>query len=153
MKRITLERITLVLMAVCLIAGCLDEVEFPKYNDSKNYCGPEGVFSVPRTNPLTGADFNTACYNHDKCYADCKTNGKTQGDCDLAYRQTMDDACDTEFDRMMSECDKKAGYNPLKYSCIASARLRVVSCWGQVKTYYEAVSAGGKAIGSYPCQE
>ncbi len=141
----------LIFLALVLAAlGCI-EPEFPAYNASKNYCGPEGVFSVPRGSLISDADFNGACYGHDKCYTECKNHCNTQEYCDKQFRQTMDDAFDDAFDKHMNECDKKAGYNPLKYTCIASARARASSCWTQAATYYQTVSAGGKAIGAYPC--
>jgi len=145
-------RIAAALLALtALLSGCLEDTEFPAYDASKNYCGPEGKFSVPRTSPLSGADFNVACYNHDKCYDQCGKTKATQDECDEAFKQTMYDACDQAFDEKMTECDKKAGYNPLKYTCIASARLAASTCWTQAKTYQVTVSAGGKAIGSFPC--
>jgi len=147
-----MRKIILLLAGIVLMLGCLDE-EFPAYDASKNYCGPEGLFGVPNSNPLSGANFNSGCYNHDKCYAECKTNHKTQGDCDAAFKQSMDDACDAAFDQKMSECDLKSGWNPLKYTCIANARISASSCWTQSGTYWAGVSAGGKAVGSYPCKE
>ena len=140
------------MLAVSMQAGCLEDVEFPPYDASKNYCGPEGLFSVPRTNPLSGADFNQACYGHDKCYTECGKTKKTQDACDQEFKQTMYDACDDAFDKDMNVCDARAGYNPFKYTCIASARAAASSCWAQAKTYQVGVSAGGKAVGAYPCE-
>lgn len=137
-----------------LICGCEDlNFSFPPYNESKNYCGPEGLFSVPRGAALSDADFNNACYNHDKCYFECETNGKTQADCDNTFKQMMDDACDQEYDRQMNICDQRSGWNPFKYTCAAEARIATSACWTQAATYYKTVSAGGKAIGAYSCKE
>jgi hypothetical protein len=153
MKHQTAVALSLILLLV-FFCGCLDEPPaFPPYDETKNYCGPEGLFSGPNSNPLSGASFNPACYEHDKCYAECKTNGKNQAQCDNEFKQTMDGACDDVFDKTMNECDKKAGYNPFKYTCIIKARLATSSCWTQSGTYYGLVSAGGKAVGAYPCED
>ncbi len=124
---------------------------FPPYDAGKKYCGPEGKFSVPCGSLLGNADFNHACYYHDKCYSECKTAGNTQAYCDTQFRQTMDDACNQMFDDMMNECDKKSGWDPFKYTCIASARLKTSACWTQSATYYKTVSLAGKRIGAYTC--
>lgn len=139
------------LLALTLVSGCLEDVEYPPYDAKKNYCGPEGLFSVPRGSLLSAADFNRACYHHDKCYAECGKTKRTQADCDESFKQTMYDACDDAFDKEMNVCDARAGYNPFKYTCIASARAAASACWTQAKTYHVGVSAGGKAVGAYPC--
>jgi hypothetical protein len=138
-------------LVVLSLSGCLDDFEFPPYDDKINYCGPEGLFSVPRGSLVSGADFNRACYAHDKCYTECGKTKATQETCDEAFKQTMYDACDDAFDKHMNECDAKSGYNPLKYTCIASARARASACWSQAKSYNVGVSVGGKAVGAYPC--
>ncbi|MFH0861685.1 MAG: hypothetical protein V1875_01525 [Candidatus Altiarchaeota archaeon] len=138
-------------LTVFFTLGCLEDFEFPAYDANKNYCGPEGLFSVPRGSLISDADFNRACYGHDKCYTECGKTKATQDKCDQEFKQTMYDACDDAFDRHMNECDAKAGYNPMKYACIASARARASSCWSQAKTYQVGVSVGGKAVGAYPC--
>lgn len=125
---------------------------FPPYDQDKNYCGPEGMFSAPSGHLLSEADFNTACYEHDKCYSECLVKPKnTQTYCDGQFKRMMDNSCDQEFDRRMNECEKKSGWNPLRYACIASARVRAVTCWGQSRSYHGIVIIGGKLIGAYPC--
>jgi hypothetical protein len=138
------------ILALILASGCIEDPKFEDFNPDKNYCGPEGKFSVPR-GTLSNADFNYACYAHDKCYHECRTNKRTQESCDKEFRQIMDDACDAAFDAHMLECEKKSKWNPLRYSCIASARARASSCWTQAATYHKTVSVGGAAIGSFTC--
>ena len=144
------KHLILAVALVVLFSGCIEEdAGFPPYNSSKNYCGPEGLLSGPNTNPLSGANFNFACYGHDKCYDECKSNGKTQAQCDQEFRQVMDDACDEKFNQKMNECDAKKGLS--SYWCAAGARIAASSCWVQASTYHNLVAAGGKAVGSYTC--
>jgi hypothetical protein len=146
-----MDRFYLILASVALVimlSGCLENEEFPAYNVTKNYCGPEGLFGVPNTAP-SGASFNSACYEHDKCYEQCKSNGKSQAVCDQDFRQTMDDSCDAKFNEKMTECDAQGGIS--SYVCEAGARLAASACWTQAATYHNGVAVGGKAVGSYPC--
>jgi hypothetical protein len=138
---------------VLLSVGCIEEEDpgYPAYEAEKNYCGPEGLFGVPNVDIMSAADFNPSCYNHDKCYAECKTNGKSQAVCDQEFRDTMDDACDERFNEKMNECDKESGIS--SYLCEAGARIAASSCWTQAATYHNGVAAGGKAVGSYPCED
>jgi hypothetical protein len=124
---------------------------FPKYDASKNYCGPEGKFSVPSGSLLGTAGFNLACYYHDKCYSECEKPENTQDHCDTQFKQTMDDACNQMLDELLNECDTKSAWNPFKYTCIAIARFKTSACWTQAATYYQTVSIAGKRIGAYPC--
>ena len=144
---------SLALMLVISISGCLEEVEYPAYDPKTNYCGPEGVFSGPNTNPLSGASFNLACYEHDKCYALCEKNKHSQLYCDGQFRQIMDDSCDEQLDKLMNECEKRGKWNPLRYSCIAKVRAQISSCWAQASAYHNMVAYGGRAVGSYTCDD
>ncbi|MFH1403449.1 MAG: hypothetical protein ABIH11_04190 [Candidatus Altiarchaeota archaeon] len=146
-------RVLAFIMIVMLAGGCLEDVEFPAYNASKNYCGPEGKLSGPNKNLLSQANFNYACYTHDKCYAECAKTMRTQAYCDREFKGIMDDACDAELDRLMNECEKRGKWNPLRYACIAKVRAQISSCWTQSATYYGLVATTGKPIGSYTCDD
>ena len=125
---------------------------YPAYNSAKNYCGPDHLFSVPRGSG-NGADFNYACYKHDKCYAECKKPNNTQVQCDQRWRDRMDASCDQAFNAKMKECDALSGWMYLfKPICTSAARIRASSCWTQASIYHTGVWAGGKIVGSYTCQ-
>ena len=141
------------IFALVLLAGCVEEQEYPAYDSKKNYCGPEGKLSGPNTNPLSGASFNKACYEHDKCYALCEKTKKTQDYCDSQFRGIMDDSCDTQLNHLMNKCEEYGKWNPLRYACIAKVRAQISSCWAQASAYHNFVSYGGRAVGSYTCDD
>jgi len=141
------------LIAFVLLAGCIENVEFPAYNNSKNYCGPEGKLSGPNKNLLSDASFNFACYSHDKCYEECAKTLTPQSVCDAQFKKIMDDSCDAELDRLMKKCEEYNKWNPVRYACIAKVRVQITSCWTQSGTYYGLVSTVGKPIGSYTCDD
>ena len=144
----------LALSLMVLVLGCIEEeVKFPPYDEKKNYCGPEGKLSGPNTNLLSEASFNYACYFHDKCYAECESTMNTQSHCDRQFKRLMDESCEDELDRLMTSCEKMGKWNPLRYACIAKVRVQISSCWTQSAAYYGLVSAAGKPIGSYTCDD
>ena len=136
-----------------LSSGCLEDQEFPAYDAKKNYCGPEGKLSGPKTNLLSQASFNEACYGHDKCYAECAKTHNTQAFCDGQFRKTMDDSCDAELNRLMTKCETYSKWNPVRYGCVAKVRVQISSCWAQASTYHNLVHYAGKPIGSFTCDD
>ncbi len=124
---------------------------FEPFNRKKNYCGPEGKFGMPRSHVLSKADFNPACYNHDKCYEECKTKGYSQKYCDDQFYSTMDASCGTEYSQATLRCSVMSNINPLKLYCYSSAEMILKSCKTQATAYWSGVAAGGRLIGAYPC--
>lgn len=131
---------------------------YPAYNSTKNYCGPQhwedrwGIHG-PSSSLTSGADFNYACYEHDKCYGECKKTRNTQKHCDQVFRDMMDDSCDQAFDTQMKTCDAISGGISYKYyACIAMTRLQVSGCWTQAAINQGIAAMGGKVVGSYPCK-
>jgi len=146
-------RLLAALVFFMLVTGCLEEPEFPPYDEKKNYCGPEGKLSGPNKNLLSDASFNYACYFHDKCYAECEKTHNTQAYCDGEFKRLMDESCEDELDRLMSKCEEYGKWNPIRYACIGKVRLQISSCWAQSGTYYGLVASAGKPIGSYTCDD
>ncbi len=127
-------------------------ITYPAYDPDYNYCGPDHLFSVPRTTS-SGADFNPACYEHDKCYEECNKPGNEQVNCDQRWRNSMDASCNQAYTtKMKGECDALSGFMYIfKPICAFSAWIGRNDCWDQAATYHTGVGMGAKVVGSYPC--
>ena len=76
-----LGKLLTVLAAVGMVLlGATTATGFDPYKCSTNYCGPK-LEAYKRTlpnpipnRPIPGVNFNTACYEHDKCYGMCSSN-------------------------------------------------------------------------------
>lgn len=135
------------------LCGCLEPAEFPAYNQSKNYCGPEGKFSGPNKHLLSGASFNYACYHHDKCYHECSKPENTQKSCDDAFLKRMDEACEEHLAIQLEKCKKESDWKIVQAACRFSVKTRMATCPAQARTYWGIVAGGGKAIGAYTCED
>ena len=128
-------------------------ITFPAYDPDYNYCGPDHLFSVPRTTS-SGADFNFACYEHDKCYEECNKPGNEQVKCDQRWRNSMDASCDQAYTKMKGECDALSGFMCIfKPICAYSARKKRSGCRDLAAAYHTGTWAGAKIVGSYTCSK
>ncbi|MBD3387581.1 MAG: hypothetical protein GF416_01025 [Candidatus Altiarchaeales archaeon] len=128
---------------------------FPPYNNSVDYCGPESnrfiSFLVRREHLTSDADFNRACYNHDKCYAECAITGNSKYHCDKEFNDHMDRICDTMFDIYREQCKEKRWYNPLKIPCHIYTSLNKGTCKLQSDAYEVGVKLGATLFHAYKC--
>ena len=72
---------------------------------------PDGEPCTGVPNSVPGVfDFTAACANHDACYA----AGSDRQACDVAFREEMITACDTQHPEV---------YDPRRYTCLSFAEL------------------------------
>jgi hypothetical protein len=104
---------------------------FEAYSAGKNYCGPkleargQPVPNPIPNQPIPGVNFNRACYEHDKCYAQCSSNCMTQHMCDGDFRARMLTHCKSRNILVRPQCNQlaevyyQAVYNagPISYNC------------------------------------
>ncbi|MBD3387582.1 MAG: hypothetical protein GF416_01030 [Candidatus Altiarchaeales archaeon] len=130
---------------------------FPTFDPTKDYCGPEGhrviMKLIPDGNWFSDVDFRKACYNHDKCYAECETKGNRQIDCDNQLRRDMKLECKIAYNRWMNKIRKRSILNPLRAFDTIAHGLNLQICYGQAHAYEIAVMSSGDAIGAYPCKK
>jgi len=127
-----LGKLLTVLAAVGMVLlGATTATGFDPYKSSTNYCGPK-LEAYKRTlpnpipnRPIPGVNFNTACYEHDKCYGMCSSNCSSKAMCDKDFKARMENIC-------------KAKSIVIRSACMTMAQ-----------TYYQAVDKAG-AI-SYHC--
>lgn len=128
---------------------------YPDYSNEKDYCGPENnqlVMSlIPRGPPLSGADFNSACYNHDKCYAQCVRTQNAKEFCDQEFGGQMRQACQTKSRTPENNCMEQAWYNPFRYTCITAKAIGDMYCVGSSYMYQGAVATFANCFNAYPC--
>jgi len=125
---------------------------FEDYDDSKNYCGPASGPSVPRS--PSDADFNHACYNHDKCYNQCENTKHTQAYCDLQFLENMVKSCGDYYDEHYKpDCEDTTNFLWLQDMCWNTANDFYRDCTTYAATYYTAVATLGKAVGSFNCDD
>ncbi|MDD4881122.1 MAG: phospholipase A2 [Gallionellaceae bacterium] len=113
------------------LMGATTAVGFDSYHSSTNYCGPK-IEAYNRTlpnpvpnQPIPGVNFNSACYEHDKCYGTCSS-------------MCMDKAaCDSDF------------YNRMKQHCRDRTLVLQPACYDLAQVYYRAVQTAGGI--SYHC--
>lgn len=77
------------LLPLTLVLAGAARADFEPFDPAKGYCGPSG-YSIPAYVEL----FNPACYEHDKCYNQCKNTGATKERCDLDFLRDMRRICD-----------------------------------------------------------
>jgi hypothetical protein len=125
--------------------------KYPEYNSTKHYCGPQswedkwGLHGTSTT--LSGADFNYACYEHDKCYSECENS---QAHCDQVFRDTMDASCNQAYDTTKRKTwGARKWWNPFRYTRAVGAWVLKNSCHARAMDYYYRVRTFGGS--SYPC--
>jgi len=124
------------------------------YDDDSKYCGPEkhpwAMKIIPRGPPLSGIDFNAACYNHDECYSQCGSTHNSKELCDQRFKEGLNNKCDASLPPA-EDCKGYGWYNPLRYACLTAATLRSTYCHGSAEIYYQAVSKLANSFDAYPC--
>jgi hypothetical protein len=129
--------------------------EYETYEQKSDYCGPNNypkvVKFIPRGPPLSGVDFNQACYSHDKCYTQCDRTGKTKAQCDLGFGYDMVQKCQTTIQPSEDACANNSWYNPLRYTCQIISKARKVYCYDSAGAYWLAVAGFANMFGAYPC--
>ena len=133
----------------------LEQLEpYKPYEDKSDYCGPEDnklvMAFIPRGPPGSGADFNTGCYNHDKCYSECERTQNTKEHCDQAFLNDMDETCNTKAEQ--NPCPDRAWYNPIKYTCPITSAIGSLYCHGSARMYQGAVANFANCFNAYPCR-
>ena len=125
--------------------------KYPEYNSTKHYCGPQswedkwGLHGSSTT--WSGADFNYACYDHDKCYSECENS---QAHCDQVFRDTMDASCNQAYDTTKRKTyGARKWWNPFRYTRVVGAWVLKIGCHAKAMDYYYRVRVFGKY--SYPC--
>ncbi len=134
---------------------------FPTFNPKKDYCGPEGKAWWKRIISLLVKDdhlasdtsFKRACYNHDKCYAECAKTGNKQVFCDNMFRKELDMECHLAYFHWKKEYEDKSIFTSLKSVVMLGAGISWETCLFQVGLYEIAVYSSGDAIGAYPCKK
>ncbi|MBE0602190.1 MAG: peptidase inhibitor family I36 protein [Deltaproteobacteria bacterium] len=75
---------------------------YENYKSSKDYCGPKLEaynHTLPNpvpSRPIPGVNFNSACYQHDKCYSMCASNCSSKSMCDREFKARMEAICQTK---------------------------------------------------------
>lgn len=119
-----LSRPSIVALALLLAAGSA-RADFEPYNPGTGYCGPSG-FSLPAYTDI----FNPACYEHDKCYNQCKNTGNSKERCDLDFLYAMRKICDDTWWPTQANRD---------------------TCKAAAATHYQAVKTGASHFPAYNC--
>jgi hypothetical protein len=120
--------------------------KYPEYNSTKHYCGPQswedkwGLHGSSTT--WSGADFNYACYDHDKCYSECENS---QAHCDQVFMDTMDASCNQAYDTTKRKTwGARKWWNPFRYTRVVGAWVLKIDCHVKARVYYYGVRAFGK---------
>jgi hypothetical protein len=119
-----------IFLSATLVLGCLQPLApmavFAKHN-VQNGCGDDTGLGRLVPNAPTGASFQRACNNHDKCYGEL---GQDKGSCDRAFHNEMLDQCGRTFNTIIARPLRKA-------------------CNGIADTYYSTVSRSSNAAAAY----
>lgn len=76
----------------------------PVQASSVQYCGPDNSAAGRKATKFFlypyGSTFDPACKEHDKCYGELKTNGKTKEQCEVEFKRDLYKQCE---DRSLSQ--------------------------------------------------
>jgi hypothetical protein len=115
---------------------------FERYNPSTNYCGPKleayhKTLPNPVPNkPIPGVNFNTACYEHDKCYGMCSSNCASKSMCDKDFKNRMEQICKPKSTALRKACMELAQtyYTAVDQAGAISYKCGVPACPDSTKT-------------------
>jgi hypothetical protein len=95
------------------------------YVNSYNGCGPaQGLLQKVLPDFPMGANFRSACNNHDLCYGTC---GSNKGTCDSKFQKALQTACAQKF----------SGHDPV-------SKIQLGICSTLADDYWSAVVLGGQ---------